>query len=127
MLKAIADVEKIETMPFEVSEVMVPLLEELRGKLDKVNPEHPGQQRFEAARDLGCGSAVSKGAKYRSLLPERIFIPSTETRRANGGIRISALKTTIPDVPADVAVKAVLFIREEGAWAGRLEVKKLAA
>jgi hypothetical protein len=76
---------------------------------------------------LGCGAAISKGAKYRSLLAERIYVPSTEIRQSNGSVRIPYLKTAISGVPSDVVVKAVVYFREEGAWLGRLEVKKLAA
>jgi len=125
MLKEVADVESIETVPFEVSAVVSPILDDLREKLDAVDPKKPGQQRYEAARELGCGAAIAKGAKYRSLLPEQIYVPNTEIRRANGTIRIPYLKTAIPEVPSDVVVKAVVYIRKEGAWVGQLEVKKL--
>jgi hypothetical protein len=126
MLKAISDVENVFTLAFEVSETLSTQLDDLRSKLDAVDPKQPGQRRYEAARELGCGASVAKGAKYRSLLPDRIFIPRTEIRQASDKVRIPALKLTIPD-PPPVDVKGVVFVRQEGAWAGQLEVEKLAA
>jgi hypothetical protein len=126
-LKAVTDADRTQTISFEVSEDLSVSLNDLREKLDEVDPKKPGQQRYEAARKLGCGAAVAKGAKYRSLTPERVFIPNTEIRRLSDGIRIPYLKTTIPNVPEEMNIKAVLFLREEGAWVGQLEVKMQAA
>jgi len=126
-LKAVTDADLTQTISFEVSEDLSERLNDLREKLDAIDPHKPGQLRYEAARKLGVGAAVAKGAKYRSLTPERLFIPSTEIRRLIDGIRIPYLKTTIPNVPEEMEVKAVLFLREEGAWVGQLEVKMQAA
>ncbi len=126
MCKAITDSENIFTLPFEISETLSSQLDELRGKLDGVDPNKPGQQRYDAARELGCGAAVAKGAKYRSLLPGRIFIPRTEFRQSSDAIRITSLKTTIAE-PPPVDVKGIVFVREGRSWTGQLEVKGIAA
>lgn len=119
------DDENVRLLPFPVSEALAQKLDEQRERLDNVDSKLVGKQRYQHARqELGCLAAVAKGAKDRELKPDRIYIPGTELQNGNGKVRISSLKATLT-VPAEVHVKGLTFIRDNGTWSGVLEVRDL--
>ncbi len=120
------DDENVRLLPFPVSESLAEKLNDQRERLDNVPLTASGKDRYHEARQTyGCFAAIAKGAKDRELKEDRIFIPRTEIRNGNGCARIPSLKARLT-VPADVHVKGITFIRENGVWTGQLEVKQAA-
>lgn len=123
-LKAVNDADKIEKLAFEVPESLYDLLDDQSMRIEKIDPGISGKERARAARKEGCLCSVAKGVSQRKMDKNRIFLPSSEISRVEGGVRISSFKTTIADVPEGVKIKGANFIADlDGkAWLGELEV-----
>lgn len=122
VIKAVVDGEDTLFLPVEVSEALAAILTDQRERLDTVHAT--GRDRYRAAREAGCPASVAKGAKDRTLKPNEIYIPRTEIHRSGNAVRISALKTTLQNIP-DGDVTGVVFTRDaDGNWSGKLEAKQ---
>jgi hypothetical protein len=118
----VTDGEGAKTIPFSVSESLATLLEAQRVKLDQVDVTKPGKLRYAEARAQGCFTAVAKGAKNRQLKPNQIFIPGTELRVADGTLRISVFRASVP-CDYDDEVLSVTFQKDgPDYWYGYIEL-----
>jgi hypothetical protein len=112
---------------FAVSEQLATLLEVQRAKLNQVEATKPGKIRYAEARAKGCFTAVAKGAKNRELKPNQIFIPGTEIRFTEYGLRISVFKASVPcdEKEKHTRVRGITFVRGADTWIGNIEFKPL--
>ena len=118
----VTEEERIQTIPFSVSESLAHLLEAQRAKLDQVDATKPGKLRYAEARAKGCFTAVAKGAKDRQLKPNQIFIPRTELRMADGTLRISVFKASVPCDYGDEVLSVTFQKDGPKHWYGYIEL-----
>lgn len=129
LIRWACDADNVREVTSQVPDSLAEILNDQRQRLDKVDAKLPGVERYQAARQAGCLAAVAKGAKYRSLKPEQIFLPRSEFKPLNGQLRIPVFKATllVPEqqsatLASPANVRAVTFRRDNASWYSVLEV-----
>ena len=103
-----------EYSPVGVDEALWPVLDEQLSKLDTVDAKVPGKRRYQLARQAGVLCALAKGARSRELKPNQLHVPGTELSVSERGVRISALRCTMP-LPSNMHshVKCGTFVKDD--------------